>query len=403
MASAALLSIEPIARGGVPMLVAVVDALLRKVGHQPLVLYSDADAVPVKRSALLGYYWRHWRPYRTTKQPGSGGNLDCLAVPRYPGSYVSTLQHAWWFARRALQADIRIALTGGAQTGLPFTFDSYPFIVWVATLYADELHARSIAGDQWATQFLQSAEWQQVQAAETRVLTQASRVLALSPYTAQRLLATHPSLAARLETVFYPIDTSFFYPAVTPNPDTPYLLLTARTQDPRKNVRLLLQAFAALRQNHPLLRLVITGDESSPALLSLLSELNITDQVQFVGQQTTADLRRLYQNATLFVLPSNQEGLAISVLEAMACGVAVVSTRCGGPEALIEASSGGLLTPLGDVAAFTAACQTLLADPAQRMRRATAGAAYIRQHCSLPVIEAQLLTIFKQVYPQFFN
>jgi glycosyltransferase involved in cell wall biosynthesis len=60
------------------------------------------------------------------------------------------------------------------------------------------------------------------------------------------------------------------------------------------------------------------------------------------------ELVELYRDADVFALPSDEEGLGLVVLEAMACGPPVVATRCGGPEGIIEDGIDGYLVPRDD-------------------------------------------------------
>ena len=60
----------------------------------------------------------------------------------------------------------------------------------------------------------------------------------------------------------------------------------------------------------------------------------------------------MYQRAAVFALPSDDEGLGIVILEAMACGVPVVATRCGGPEDIITDGTDGFLVPRYDAGAL---------------------------------------------------
>jgi glycosyltransferase involved in cell wall biosynthesis len=60
----------------------------------------------------------------------------------------------------------------------------------------------------------------------------------------------------------------------------------------------------------------------------------------------------LYQEAKCFVLPSYEEGFGMVILEAMACGIPVVSTRCGGPNDIVLDGENGYLVDIGDVNAM---------------------------------------------------
>jgi glycosyltransferase involved in cell wall biosynthesis len=87
------------------------------------------------------------------------------------------------------------------------------------------------------------------------------------------------------------------------------------------------------------------------------------------------------QTLDLFVIPSHQEGLCIAALEAMACGVPVVSTRCGGPEDyVIDGVTGQLVAR--DPAAMAAAVAAIAADRDRRRRLAAGALSWVREQAS---------------------
>jgi len=129
-------------------------------------------------------------------------------------------------------------------------------------------------------------------------------------------------------------------------------------------VRLLLSAYAQLRQkviDAP--KLYLIGEPPSEAAQLYLQSLGIAEHVRLLGPKHGDELAELYRNASLFVLSSDEEGLAIVILEAMASGLPVVSTDCGGPATAVSRNKTGLLTPVGDANALAAAMETLVRDP----------------------------------------
>ena len=78
----------------------------------------------------------------------------------------------------------------------------------------------------------------------------------------------------------------------------------------------------------------------------------------------TAQLVKLYQQATAFALSSDEEGLGVVILEAMACGVPVVATRCGGPDGIITDGKDGFLVPLDDATVMANRLALLCTDAA---------------------------------------
>ena len=149
-----------------------------------------------------------------------------------------------------------------------------------------------------------------------------------------------------------------------PPPSTRYVLCVGRLMDPRKNIGMLLEAFAqvAAACSGPV-ELVLAGSGGpNPPFWSRVSALGLTDRVRFVKAPTQEELVRLYQHCAVFALSSEEEGLGVVLLEAMACGIAVVATRCGGPDGVITHGSDGFLVQRSNVEEMARCIQRLLAD-----------------------------------------
>ena len=161
------------------------------------------------------------------------------------------------------------------------------------------------------------------------------------------------------------VDADRFRPAKDPRSAAErYVLCVGRLSDPRKNIGLLLDAYALLPErlrNHA--RVVFAGFPAPPpAFWERAQRLGLRDRVTFVDKPEAPALLRLYQEARVFALPSDEEGFGMVLLEAMACGVPVVSTRSGGPEGIITDTEDGYLVPRGDAPAMAARLEQLLED-----------------------------------------
>jgi D-inositol-3-phosphate glycosyltransferase len=143
------------------------------------------------------------------------------------------------------------------------------------------------------------------------------------------------------------------------------ILCVGRLDDPRKNIGLLLEAYAQLPERvRSTSRLLLAGSAGpGPDFWSRVDALALRDCVEFVALPVEEELVRLYQRAAVFVLPSDEEGLGIVILEAMACGVPVVATRCGGPEGVITDGKDGFLVPRDDAVCLAVQVQKLLDSP----------------------------------------
>jgi glycosyltransferase involved in cell wall biosynthesis len=194
--------------------------------------------------------------------------------------------------------------------------------------------------------------------------------------------------------VFAPpgVDTNFFHPAEY-KPGG-HLLGVGRFSDPRKNVRLLFEVYQQLRQDEggapPL---VLAGEFApEPSDLAYAESLGILPYIEFRTNISREKLRTLYQDASLFLLSSNEEGLGLVVAEAMACGIPVVSTGCGGPETLVREGSTGYLTPVGDARAMQHKVRGLLDDVNLRRRMSRAARKRAVEHFSLEAAGKIFLT-----------
>ena len=94
--------------------------------------------------------------------------------------------------------------------------------------------------------------------------------------------------------------------------------------------------------------------------------LGIGERLEFPGWQDSAAVRRRLAEADIFVLPSHFEGLSMALLEALAYGLAVVATRVGAAEEIVEDGVSGLLIRVGDHEALVMSILRLVSDPILR-------------------------------------
>ncbi len=170
------------------------------------------------------------------------------------------------------------------------------------------------------------------------------------------------------------VDTAVFHPLVErPKLPNRYILCVGRLDDPRKNIELLLAAFQRLPLDLCDVHLITAGSSRPRSgYWAKVEAFGLQDRVHHILKPETDELVKLYQNATAFALSSDEEGLGVVILEAMACGVPVVATRCGGPDGIITEGVDGFLVPLNDEAAMSDRLARLCGDSLlnQRMGRA---------------------------------
>ena len=143
-----------------------------------------------------------------------------------------------------------------------------------------------------------------------------------------------------------------------------------------KNIARLIQAFAEAQKTVPA-RLIIVGDgPERPALTALAARLGLTDRVEFAGHRL--DTPDFYARFDVFALSSDTEQMPLSVIEAMASGLPVVSTDVGDVRAMVAEDNARFITKL-DASSLAQALQILLADPALRQTIGQANRAKARR------------------------
>jgi colanic acid/amylovoran biosynthesis glycosyltransferase len=165
---------------------------------------------------------------------------------------------------------------------------------------------------------------------------------------------------------------------------------------PEKGLPVLLRSLAALTAQGHDFQLTILGDgPDRGALEQLARELDFGNRVRFGGYVDQATVLRHLSETDIFVLPSLAEGIPVSLMEAMACGVPVLATAVGGIAELVQDGETGLLVPPSDDAALQSALLRYLTEPTLRQRVARQGRLIVEQHFSLEREIDKLLDLFR--------
>ena len=162
-----------------------------------------------------------------------------------------------------------------------------------------------------------------------------------------------------------------------------------------KNYALLLHAVASLRRKDVVVLLVGDGPERD-ALVATADKLGLRDQVRFLGHSD--DVVSQLGVMDIFVLPSISEGMSNTLLEAMACGVAVVASSVGGSPEIIRDDIDGLLFPSADEAALREKLQLLVNNISLRCRLGSAGRERIVQSFSMAAMISRYEALYESVY-----
>lgn len=153
---------------------------------------------------------------------------------------------------------------------------------------------------------------------------------------------------------------------------------------PAKNHGLLLRVARRLKEKGGRVHVALVGEGEGQLLARLerqREELGLGDAVHFTGFRDDVD--RIMRSLDAYVLTSDSEGFSLTTVQAMACGLPVVATRCGGPESLIEDGATGFLVEPDDAAGMAEVLCRLQADEELRARVGEAASAEVRQRYSL--------------------
>jgi glycosyltransferase involved in cell wall biosynthesis len=160
-----------------------------------------------------------------------------------------------------------------------------------------------------------------------------------------------------------------------------------------KGHRCLLQAFALFRRDRPSARLLIVGDGvMRETIRTLASDLGIADAVSLLGERP--DVPVILAALDLFVLPSEHEGMPVTVLEAMAAGLPVVASTVGGIPQVVVNGQTGILIPPRDPARLAQVMLELAGDPESRQRMGERGRSRVAERFAME----RMALAYEEVY-----
>lgn len=157
------------------------------------------------------------------------------------------------------------------------------------------------------------------------------------------------------------VDVDRFRPSDRERPASPFRLLCVGRLVHQKGIRYLIEALRCCRKP-VVLRLVGDGPDR-PMLTKLVAAAGLQQRVEFVGWADRPELIGHYQWADAFAFPSLEEGMSNAMLEALAAGLPIVTTRVYGNAGLVETGLNGLLVRPGESKELAAAIERLIADP----------------------------------------
>ena len=164
----------------------------------------------------------------------------------------------------------------------------------------------------------------------------------------------------------------------------------------QKGFDLLLQAWAKIEKQHPDWELAIYGMGDRTPYEQIVDELNI-DRNRCHLNGPTDDIKQEYLNSSLFVFSSRFEGFGMVLIEAMACGLTVISFDCPcGPKDIVRHQEDGILVPSGDITLLANAMNQLMSDDTLRQEMSSKAVVNVRRY-QLDVITQKWESLFDNV------
>lgn len=340
-----ILTLDPFNKGGVLTMTKIFYKIAKDNNLDPFLVYN---IVP----SLRGDYYKQfdisfvklYKPPSISLLKEEVFGMKGVGIPRILPefeflNYVTNIK-LWKKAIRNF--NVYFAIGGNNLVALPYIFFKKDFCIWVASTLCEDRIDR-MKKQKLLRKIRDYFSLPILLYFEKLVFKKAKKILALSKYTEKKIISKYKFTENKIFTVPYPIDTELFCPLNYKSRTNNYILFTGRFTDPRKNIFLLLNAFLKIKQNYPYIKLKLIGDKLNNPIKKFILKNNLENDIEIKEFINSKELIKYYQDALLFIVPSFQEGLCISALEALACGIPVISTKCGGPEEFIVDGYNGYL------------------------------------------------------------
>ncbi len=238
--------------------------------------------------------------------------------------------------------------------------------------------------------------WHSFLGMQGRVARQLNSIVTVSSFSRKDIIADFGVQPSAIRVIHNGVDTALF----RPQPEVPrrpcQLMATASADAPLKGLQVLLRALAKLVGEFPDIELLLVS-KPTPAgdTENLIDELQLGSRVRFVSGIETSEMVRHYAESTLAVVPSLYEGFGLPAVEAMACGMPLVSSDGG---ALAEVvAEGGVLVPAGDHDALAREIAVLLRGADRRVELAHIARHRAEANFSWDVCAATLVEHYREL------
>jgi glycosyltransferase involved in cell wall biosynthesis len=209
---------------------------------------------------------------------------------------------------------------------------------------------------------------------QTQVAKRMPRIMTVSESSAGDIAADHRVDPGRIHVVPVGVDPELFLPVPEVRRVPGRIVTTASADVVMKGLKYLLEAIAKLRTERHVELVIIGKPNGGSASTKAFEDLGLTDCVSYVHGVPDQRIVELYSEAEVACVPSLYEGFSLPAIEAMSCGVPLVTTTGGAlPEVTGTHGETCFQVPPGDSDALAAMLRTVLADPGLRARVGAAG------------------------------
>ncbi len=323
------------------------------------VIYLE-DLEPKKWWSWLAAEWAAFAPHA----PGLWSILG-REIPTANAMRIDEIFYGAFIAAKAARMEIRslhahfasipatLAFYASATSGIPYSF----------TAHAKDIYTDSVD-----------------QALLEKKLAAAQFVITVTDFNRRYLAAKFPNIPPdRIRVLHNGVDLDFFSPGESASPSANSILGVGRLV-PKKGFEDLLRACLILRNRGLGFHCQIVGQgPGEPALRELSKDLGLEADVEFLGARNQEEVRTLMRSASVTCLPclrdgdGNQDALPTVLLEALGCGLPVVSTRLSGIPEIIDSEENGLLVEPGEPDELAQALGRVLESESLRQRYAILG------------------------------
>lgn len=376
--------------GGVVTMATVFAQVAAEEGFTPFFLTPSVDLHRTLRRTLGGRF-----PPALVKS--EFGGFPCYRMgARFP-EFEFNAHHFGRDALREVLSSVSacFVVSGNSHAGRPFLDVTRPYGVWMAATYWEDCQHRVRAAPWSVRKALDLATRASCEQLERCILEKADRVAVLTRYTERCAIGFNPAWKKKIAVIPVPVNCDRYRPTTQPHRRS--LIFIGRLSDARKNLRLLLDSFRICGAKDASLELVLIGGDGGA--VESLHEHPFASRIRHLPQVSESEKICLIQNALAVVIPSWQEGLSIVGIEALACGVPVVSTPCGGPQDFVIHEQTGWLLQGFEAIEMADAILRMAGDSRLQKRLGQQAREFAMAQLSVEAVRPRLKAFIRQQLP----